>query len=70
MRVFDPGAKTVPGKAQPALFRCDCGGTMYNYSSRLAMGMGVLHYKCDRCSVVAAWSPYKEDGSPKVPAPP
>jgi hypothetical protein len=33
---------------------CKCGGILWNITSRLAQGMGILHLKCDKCKKVWA----------------
>ncbi len=52
--VFDPFAPAVVSRdgavlANPALFRCACGGVMFDVTSKLAESLGVLHHECDTC---------------------
>lgn len=56
---FDPSSRKGEreGRADPALFRCPCGGTMFDVTPKLAEAMGVLHYECDTCHKRAAHKP-------------
>ena len=54
VKIFDPFVPSVvfrdgAHRANPALFRCACGGTMFDVTSKLAEAMGVLHHQCDSC---------------------
>ena len=54
VRGFNPFAPKIVfadghHRANPALFRCPCGGVMFDVTSRLAEVMSVLHHECDTC---------------------
>jgi hypothetical protein len=51
----DMVAKRPAGQRRPTVYDTicparGCGGTLYNVTSRLAMGLGLFHLRCDRCN--------------------
>jgi hypothetical protein len=40
--------------AQVEVFRCPCGGVLFDTTSRLAESLGVKHVKCDICAATYA----------------
>lgn len=65
-RAYHPTAlSTVCGKPDRNTPSGKCGGVLYDVSSRLAMGMGVVTLKCDRC--LKSWGVKVSDRPTSVP---
>lgn len=58
---FNPTAPpNKEGKVNAALFRCPCGGVMFDVTSRMAEATGVLNHECDLCHARTATKVHKE----------